>query len=232
MFQPGLLLPLDSIDKRRNNENIQSSRSDDQPQPSNQDIPTDQSDERRWISSASKQFPENSEIQAALQEEAVGVTSSRQNENSGRVVSLENWRKISQIAADNSGGETGAKHHRAQSEKWRSELSSGPARPRDGEAAGAAGARTECRDKNCVNPLTSSSSASAKTSPESAKYELEGSEALPSRPGRRHVDPPENETRSENRNNNAKSSPGERKRLKVIWILFKHFNTYNLWEPL
>ena len=225
MFQPGLVLPLDSIDKRRKNENIQSFRWGSQPQPSNQDIPTDQFEERRWIHSAAKQFPpENSEIQPAREEEAVGVSSSRQNENSGRAVSLENWRKISQIDADNSGRETGAKHHRAQSEKWRSELSSGPARPRDGEAAGAAGARTECIDKNCVNPLTSSSSASAKSSQQSAKYELEGSEALPTSPAGRHVDPPENETRSENRNNNAKSSSGERKRLKVIWILFKHFN--------
>ena len=212
MFQPGLLLPLDSIDKRRNNENIQSSRSDDQPQPSNQDIPTDQSDERRWISSASKQFPENSEIQAALQEEAVGVSSSRQNENSGRVVSLENWRKISQIAADDS-----------LTEQVR-------AGPRPVSRSGNDGHATDkCIDKNCINPLNS---ASAKTS-QSAKSELEGSEVLPSSTvGGRQVDPPENETRSENRNNNAKSSPGERKRLKVIWILFKHFNTYNLWEPL
>ena len=139
----------------------------------------------------------------------MGVSSSRQNENSGRVVSLENWRKISQIAADNSGGETGAKHHRAQSEKWRSELSSGPVGSREEENAKA---RAKCRDKNCVNLW---SSASAKTS-RSAKSELEGVEAPPVSPAGRHVDPPENETRSEKRNNNAKSSSGERKRLKVI----------------
>ena len=219
MFQPGLVLPLDSIDKRRKNENIQSSRSSDQPPPSNQDIPTGQFDERRWFKSAAKQLRQNSEIQAAGEEVAVGVSSSKQDENSVPAASLENSRKISQIDADNSGRETGAKHHRAQSEKWRSELSSGPARPGDGEDAWE---RTECIDKkNCVYPLTSS--ASAKTS-HSAKSELEGSEALPSSPGGRHVDPPENERRSENRNNNTKSSSGERKRLKVIWILFKHFN--------
>ena len=217
MFQPGLVLPLDSIDKRRKDENIQSFRSEDQPQP-------ELFDERRWVNSAVSQFGQNSEIQTAGEGEAGAVSSSKQNENSGRAVSLENWRKISQIAADNSGVETGgAEHHRAQSEKWRSELSSGPARAGDEEEDVRAGA--ECRYKNCVNLLTRSASrASAKTS-QSAKSELEGSEALPSSRAGRQVDPPENETRSENRNNNAKSSSGERKRLKVILnLLVKHFN--------
>ena len=202
MFQPGLVLPLDSIDKRRKNENIQSAP----PPPSSLYIPAE--------------FGPNSETPAGGGGQAGPGPSSGETENSGRAVWLENWRKISQIDADNSGRETGAQHH---SEKWRSELSSGPVRFGDEEDARArARARAKCRDKNCVNLLTNS--ASAKTS-QSAKSELEGSEALPTRRAGRQVDPPENETRSENRNNNAKSSSGERKRLKVILnLLVKHFN--------
>lgn len=214
MFQPGLALPLDSIDKRRENEDIQSFRWEVQP---HQPYKPEQFDERRWVNSAASQFGQNSEIQTAVEEEARAASSSKENENSGQAVWLENWRKISQIDADNSGLETGAKHHRAQPEKWRSELSSRPAGSGEEENAKA---WAKCRDKNCVNL---SSIASAKTS-QSAKSELEGVEAPPGSPAGRHVDPPENETRSEKRNNNAKSSSGERKRLKVILNLLKHFN--------
>ena len=218
MFQQGPVLPLDSIDKRRNNENLQSFRSENPPRhPEN--IPTDEFDKTRWIYSdsaekvakQSKYDPHRQNSHSEKQAPDGRLPSkTRQKERLAELyptVSLENWREISQIAADNSGVQP-----------WSSagEDSGGdPLWPADDGRA-----TDKCIDKNCINPLNS---ASAKTS-HSAKSELEGSEALPSSPGGRHVDPPENERRSENRNNNAKSSSGERKRLKVIWILFKHFN--------
>ena len=220
MFQQGPVLPLDSIDKRRNNENLQSFRSENPPRhPEN--IPTDEFDKTRWIYSdsaekvakQSKYDPHRQNSHSEKQAPDGRLPSkTRQKERLAELyptVSLENWKEISQIAADNSGVQP-----------WSSagEDSGGdPLWPADDGRA-----TDKCIDKNCINPLNS---ASAKTS-HSAKSEYEASEVLPlpSSPDGLQVDPPENETRSEYRNNIAKSSSGERKRLKVILNLLKHFN--------
>lgn len=229
MFQPGPVLPLDSIDKRRKNENIQSFQSEHQPHHL-ENIPSAQLENTRWIltdtvekeAKQSRYAPhrENSPRTVEAPDDWVPSPKTWQKEerlagvspaepSSG--VSEENWRRISQIAADNS-----------DVSPW----------PRPGGAphlwaADDGRAKDKCIDKNCINPLNS---ASAKTS-HSAKTEFEGSVGLASSPEGLEVDPPENETRSEYRNNIAKSSSGERKRLKVILTASTDIS-YNLWEAL
>ena len=196
MFQPGPVLPLDSIEKRRKNEYIQSFQSEHQPHHL-ENIPTAELDKTRWISTDTIER----EGQASDWAPTPQTRQKEKRRGGGSpaepgTVSEENWRRISQIAADNS-GVSAWPGRRADPLLWSAD---------DGRA------KEKCIDKNCINPLNS---ASAKTS-HSAKSEFEASEGLPSSPDGLQVDPPENETRSEYRNNIAKSSSGERKRLKVI----------------